>query len=98
MKTSKINRTWFKNRMKKGELLVKCGAKYTDDYAFDNAYNFFKEDNFKECPPDFFRDWYLSKINIWGDKDGIIDVSFASCEFYEFKLRNKQVAACINRH
>lgn len=84
---STINRTWFKNRLKKGELLVKCKGRYTDDYVYDAAYNFFEDKNFKPASPDLFKDWYLDRINIYGDKNGIINVSFASCEFYEFKLK-----------
>jgi hypothetical protein len=38
--TTTINKTWFKNQLKKGNLLVKCTGKYTDDYAYDNATNF----------------------------------------------------------
>lgn len=84
MKT--INRTWFKNQLRKGNLLVKCKGKYTDDYAFDAANHFFKDKDFVQAEPNLFDDWYLSKINIYGEKTGEISVSFASCEYYTFKV------------
>jgi len=82
-----INRTWFKNQMRKGNLLVKCTGKYSDDYAFDAAYNFMKDDTFEDCKTDYFNDWYMSRIHIYGNKAGIINVSFASCQYYEFKVK-----------
>lgn len=86
-KTTTINKLWFKNRLKNNELLVKCNLKLTDDYAFDNAYNFFKEDNFREIEKDEFKDWYINRSHIYGNKKGIINMSFANCEYYEFKLK-----------
>lgn len=82
-----INRTWFKNAMRAGKLLVKCTGKYTDDYAFDAAYNFGKDDFYQDCPPDYFNDWKMSVIRIWGNKNGNIDVSFASSEHYDFLVK-----------
>lgn len=82
-----INRTWFKNQLRKGNLLVKCTGKQTDDYAFDYAYKFFEDSDYLQAEPDYFNDWKLRKIHIWGDKNGLITVAFASCEYYNFKLK-----------
>lgn len=42
MKT--IRRDWLKRQIEKGNIEAKCNHKFTDDYAFDNAYNFGKTD------------------------------------------------------
>lgn len=89
-----INRTWFKNRLRKGELLVRCKGKYTDDYAYDAATGYSTEKEFRLAPKDMFlhlangdnKEWYISRSYIYGEKTGIIHLSFASCEYYEFKL------------
>ena len=82
----KINKTWFKNQLKKGKLLVKCDGKYSDDYAFDNSINFKKDKEFKKADPNMFDDWYLSILHVWGEKEGEISASFANCEYYTFKI------------
>lgn len=82
-----INRTWFKNRLRNGEFLYKCNGKYSDDYAFDAAYDYFQDKEYAPADPDLFDDWYLRKVYISGDKEGFISVSFASCEFYTFILK-----------
>ena len=46
-----INRTWFKNRFRKGLFMYKQDYKYTDDYAFDYANDYGQD---KE-----FTDWYV---------------------------------------
>lgn len=89
MKT--INRTWFKNQLRKGNLLVKCKGKYTDDYAFDAASNFFVDSEYSEASPDLFDDWYLSVISIYGEKESVIHVCFANCEYYDFKINTNKI-------
>ncbi|MCB9423184.1 MAG: hypothetical protein H6667_25525 [Ardenticatenaceae bacterium] len=37
-----VNRGWLKRRILEGKVLAKCDGVYTDDYAFDAAYNFQK--------------------------------------------------------
>ena len=37
MKT--IRRNWLKKQIELGKVEAKCNYKFTDDYAFDNAYN-----------------------------------------------------------
>ena len=86
-KEGTINRLWFKNQMRKGNFLVKCNGKYTDDYAWDNDNKFFEDKDFKECKPDLLNDWYISCCHIYGTKTGIIKVSFAMCEWWEFKVK-----------
>ena len=84
--TTTINKTWFKNQLKKGNLLVKCTGKYTDDYAYDNATNFSREEEFTKADANMFTEWYLGVLKIWGDKQGIIHAAFANCEYYTFKV------------
>ena len=81
-----INKTWFKNRLNEGKLLVKCLGRYTDDYAFDASSNFGKTAEFVPVPANKFSDWYIGVARISGDKNGIIEMDFASCEYFEFKL------------
>ena len=40
--TNTVNRGWLKRRILEGKVLAKCNGVYTDDYAFDAAYNFQK--------------------------------------------------------
>jgi hypothetical protein len=67
--------------------MYKVNGKYTDDYAFDASTNFSETKSFKPAPPDLFNDWYLSKIYIYGDKDGLINVVFANSAYYTFMLK-----------
>ena len=84
-----IHRTWFTNQLRKGNLLVKCTGKYTDDYAYDNDVNFHRDSDFKPAKNDLLSDWYISCSRIYGDKNGIINLCFARCESYEFKVVKK---------
>lgn len=86
MRNNKINRLWFKNRLKAGELLARCTNKMTDDYAWDHSINYGTEKEFTPATTEKFDDWFIDKSYIWGDKDGVMNFCFASCEFYEFKL------------
>jgi hypothetical protein len=88
MKNERINRRWFKNQLEKGNILVKCNGKYTDDYAFDNAFNFFINDEWTKATAQKFCDWYIKCMHLYGDKSGIISGSFASCEYWSFKLKS----------
>lgn len=81
-----INKTWFKNRLRKGQLLVKCDMKLSDDYAYDAATNYSTEKALRPAAPDMFNDWYINRSHIYGDKAGEINLTFASCEYYTFKL------------
>jgi hypothetical protein len=87
--TATIHKTWFKNQLKKGNLLVKCTGKYTDDYFFDASTNFSQSKEFTPASPNMFDDWYISCLHIWGDKTGEISVCFASCEYYTFKVKEQ---------
>ena len=86
MATGSINRLWFKNRLKAGKLLARCRGKYTDDYAWDASVNFGKEEEFTPATTEKFDDWFIDVSDIKGDKNGIIDLVFAHCQYYEFKL------------
>ena len=85
-----INRTWFRNQLRKENLLVKCTGKYSDDYAYDNETNFSREKDFKKAGKDMFEDWYIDRVRIYGDKEGEISVVFASCEYYTFKVNKDE--------
>jgi len=87
MKADKINKTWFKNNLKKGNLLVKCTGQYSDDYYRDYLNNYGKTGEFIEVDLEKFDDWYVKCLTLWGDKNGVINACFASCEWYEFKLK-----------
>jgi hypothetical protein len=86
MKTGSINRRWFKNQIEKGIVLVKCNGKYTDDYAYDNAYNFFKDSEWSKATSEKFNDWYIKAMHLYGDKLGTFHGSFAQCQYWEFKV------------
>jgi hypothetical protein len=47
--TKKITRAALINAARKGTLFVKCSFRLTDDYAYDNAYRFGKEDGFSQA-------------------------------------------------
>ena len=81
-----INKTWFKNRLRKELFLVKCTMKLTDDYSYDAGTNFGKTE-WQEVNQKMFSDWLISASNISGDKNGIIELCFASCEYYKFQLK-----------
>lgn len=86
-----VNKVWFKNRLKNGELLVRCVLKQSDDYAYDAATNYSTEKDFRQADKDMFstvgQDWYIRTSRLYGDKDGLMKLSFASCEYWEFKLK-----------
>lgn len=44
----KVNRGWLLRRALEGKLWLKCNFSLTDDYAFDNAYNFGEMDHYKQ--------------------------------------------------
>lgn len=88
-----INRTWFKNMLQAGKLLVKCDGKYTDDYAYDAADNFGRENFYKPAPANYLTDYKLKCISIYGNKEGFINVSFASCEHYTFLVAPEYLPA-----
>ena len=41
-KRKTVRRDWLKKMVEAGKVEAKCNHVYTDDYAFDNAYNFGK--------------------------------------------------------
>lgn len=51
-----IRRDWLKRQILKGNVMVKCKGVYTDDYAFDAAYNYQKTDWMKAAiKPDWWK-------------------------------------------
>ena len=87
MKANRIHKTWFKNQIKKGNLLAKRTGRYTDDYAWDAATGFGQQKEFNEITGDLFGDWYIDALFLYGDKNGMINGCFASCEYWEFKVK-----------
>lgn len=55
MKT--VNRGWLKRQIEKGLVEIKCDMVLTDDYAFDVAYNYQKDD------------WKKAEIKNFHDQD-----------------------------
>lgn len=88
MKATRINRRWFKGQLAKENILVQCKGRYTDDYAFDNAYNFFIDNEWSKATTDKFNDWYIKCMHLYGSKTEGFSGSFASCEYWEFKVLN----------
>lgn len=87
MASKTVNKLWFKNQLSKGNLLVKCKYKYSDDYAFDSYTHYGTETEFRQATENEFDSWYVGVSRITGDKEGIIDMHFAHCESHEFKLK-----------
>ena len=82
-----INKTWIKNRLKKGLFEFIVNGKYTDDYAFDNSINYGKTTEWVVATEKEFDDWFIGSCMIYGDKTGEFNVSFASSENYTFRLK-----------
>ncbi|MBC7749780.1 MAG: hypothetical protein H7Z76_14615 [Methylotenera sp.] len=60
-----INKKWFKNQLLKGNLLLRCKAKYSDDYGYDASVEFGVENEFSEAKPDKFDEWYVMTARIY---------------------------------
>lgn len=88
--TTTINRTWFKNQLRKGNFLYEITGDYSE-YNLD-AGQTGESRGLRAAPKDLFDDWYLSKIHIYGDKNGVIHVSFASSTYYNFILKPNAVS------
>ncbi len=86
-----INKTWFKNRFRKGLFMYKQDYKYTDDYAWDYANDYGQDKEFTDCAEEgtqeYFDDWYIKCLRITGDKNGYFDVTFAGSTSYTFILK-----------
>lgn len=82
-----INKTWFRNRLKNNELVVKCLGIYSDDYKFDADNNFFRDEEFREVKEFEFKDIDIKNAKIWGDKNGIIKFNIYHYRSYEFQLK-----------
>lgn len=93
MTENKINKTWFKNKLKKGEFVFLCNGRYTDDFAHDLDVNYGITEVWQPATEKLFSDWYIKCSSLWGDKDGIINLNFANCEDYEFRLKDSQIKA-----
>ncbi len=86
MSNSTINKKWLKNRINDGKVLARMDMKLTDDYAFDYATNFGKEEEFTDAKGRF-SERFLNVCYCHGDKSGIMKLSFASCQYYTLKLK-----------
>jgi hypothetical protein len=82
-----VNRGWLMRRILEGKVLAKCNGVYTDDYAFDAAYNFQKtgwlkakiEDNYSQRQGNFIyfrQDEFRGFGHAWRDANGDISLSF----------------------
>ena len=48
VRSKSVNRGWLRKQAAAGKLWLKCSMHLTDDYAWDNASNFCKMDEFKQ--------------------------------------------------
>lgn len=85
--TNTVNRGWLMRRILEGKVMAKCNGIYTDDYAFDAAYDFQKtgwlkakiEDDYSKRTGDFLyfrRDEFCGYGHAWRDANGDISLSF----------------------
>lgn len=86
--TNTVNRGWLKRRILEGKVMAKCNGVYTDDYAFDAAYDFQKtswlkakiEDDYSRRQADdciYFRsDDFRGYGYAWRDESGDMHLSF----------------------
>lgn len=85
--TNTVNRGWLMRRILEGKVMAKCNGIYTDDYAFDAAYDFQKtgwlkakiEDDYSQRMGDFLffrRDEFRGYGYAWRKPNGDISLSF----------------------
>ena len=85
--TNTVNRGWLMRRILEGKVMAKCNGIYTDDYAFDAAYDFQKtgwlkakiEDDYSQRKGKFLyfrRDEFRGYGHAWRQPDGDITLSF----------------------
>lgn len=85
--THTVNRGWLLRRILEGKVIAKCDGVYTDDYAFDAAYNFQKtgwlpariEDDYGQRQENYLyfrRDEFRGYGYAWRRPDGDITLSF----------------------
>ena len=90
--TNTVNRGWLLRRILEGKVIAKCNGVYTDDYAFDAAYNFQKtgwlpariEDDYSQRQENhlyFRRDEFRGYGYAWRRPDGDITLSFGYCSY-----------------
>ncbi len=82
--TNTVNRGWLKRRILEGKVIAKCDSYFTDDYAFDAAYNYQKTD------------WLPARIeDNYGQRDGAY-LYFNESDFrghgYAWKRENGDIA------
>ncbi|RLD57126.1 MAG: hypothetical protein DRJ01_14260 [Bacteroidetes bacterium] len=101
----KINKLWFKNQIKKGNIEARMTQRLSDDYAYDNEvakklpteWTTVKWDNEKNEGVAKWKDFTetfdnhtLNGMRIYGDKNGIIEGHFASWWAFEFRVKGKK--------
>lgn len=98
MSAKRINRKKLKEAIMSGLYEAKCDGRYTDDYAFDAAYNFGKTDfkparvgNFEEgytsFREEFFRPMKEYGATLYENKDGTISLDVHSNLSYTLRLK-----------
>lgn len=96
--TNTVNRGWLMRRILEGKVMAKCDGIYTDDYAFDAAYDFQKtgwlkakiEDDYRKRKGNFlyFRhDDFRGYGHAWRESDGNIILSFGNYKSYTLRLQ-----------
>lgn len=63
-----VNRGWLKKQVELGNVEVRCNYHYTDDYAFDNAYDFGRTD---WMPARIKSPKFEEIVNCYGNRESI---------------------------
>ena len=96
--TNTVNRGWLMRRILEGKVMAKCDGSYTDDYAFDAAYNFREtgwlkakiEDDYSKRKGKFlyFRhDDFRGYGHAWRRPNGNIILSFGNYSSYTLRVQ-----------
>jgi hypothetical protein len=84
-----VNRGWLKKQIEKGNIEIQCKMILTDDYAFDAASKFQKEENWKLADIKVFNDQdfrYKSGLAYWNEDHTIISWTMLTNHYYKCRL------------
>ena len=86
-----VNRGWLKKQIEKGNVEIKCDMILTDDYAFDAAYKYQKEESWRKALAADFKEQdfkYKSGRAYWNE-NGTISWTMLCNHYYTVRLINK---------
>ena len=82
-----IKRNWLKKQIELGNIEIKCTGVYTDDYAFDSAYNYQKSDWKKADIKNYSdQDFKYKSGYAYIDENGLIHWIMLCNHYYECRL------------